>query len=89
MESPNKPAPALRPQTVRILTPVYDYKIEGADRFTHTGPYKGADFKVVLCPYTGPADLDALVSLAHANNRASIRKGFRRFALGLPVVTSS
>jgi hypothetical protein len=75
-------APALPAQTVRILTPVYDFKLEGADSFAHAGPYKGANFKVVLRPYTGPADLDALVNLAHPNNRPSIRQGFRRFDTG-------
>ena len=82
MSNPTDPGPALRPQTVRILTPVHDFKIEGADSFSHAGLYKGADFKVVLRPYAGPADRDALVNLAHANNRASIRQGFRRFDAG-------
>jgi hypothetical protein len=67
---------------VRILTPVYDLKVEGAHSFTHIGRYKGAEFKVVLRPYAGPADLDALVNLAHANNRPLIRQGFQRFDAG-------
>src|SRR5437879_1205648 len=79
MSGVTDPAAALPPQTVRILTPVYDFKVEGTDSFTHAGSYKGADFNVVLRPYAGPADLDALVNLAHANNQPSIPQGCRRW----------
>jgi hypothetical protein len=45
---------AVLPHTVRVLTPVFAYKIEGAESFTHAGTYKGADFKVDLRPYRAP-----------------------------------
>ena len=56
-------APALPPQTVRILTPVFAYRLEGADSFTHAGTYKGAGFKVDLRPYT-PADVEGILNTA-------------------------
>jgi hypothetical protein len=74
-------AAALLPQTVRILTPVFDYRIEGADRFSHSGPYKGAEFKMVLSPYA-PADLEEIINHAHVNIRDSIRQGCRRLTAG-------
>ena len=76
-EQPNRPAPALPPQTVRILTPVFHYRFEGADNFTHAGTHKGADFKVDLRSYA-PADLEGIINHAHVNNREMIRQGFQR-----------
>lgn len=72
------------PQTVRILTPVFDYKLEGADSFSHAGRYKGADFNVILRPFPGPADLENIIRDAHDNIRASIRQGCQRLLTGLP-----
>ena len=77
MSRPTAPEPALPPQTVRILTPVFGYRLVGADSFTHAGTYKAAGFKVDLRPYTGPADVEGIINHAHVNNRELIRQGFR------------
>jgi len=80
MSSPSVPAPT--PQTVRIVTPVFEYMLEGADSFTHAGTYKGADFKVDLRPYTDPADLEAIVNLAPVSARDVIRQRCGRLNAG-------
>jgi hypothetical protein len=76
MSSPTAPAPALPPQTVRILTPVFAYRLDGADSFTYAGTHKGAAFKVELRPYTRPSDIEGIINQAHVNIRDSIRYGF-------------
>ena len=70
-------APALLPQTVRILTPVFYYRLDGADNFTHAETHNGADFKVDLRSYV-PTDLEEIINHAHVNNREMIRQGFQR-----------
>ncbi len=86
MREPDPPAgfSPLAPQKVRILTPVFDYKIEGAANFSHSGQYKGADFEVVLRPYAGPSGLEDIIRDAHINIRDSIRQGCQRLAAGAP-----
>ena len=76
MSNPTVPASPLPPQTVRVLTPVFAFRLDGADSFTHAGTHKGAGFKLELRPYAGPADVEGIINQAHVNIRDSIRYGF-------------
>jgi hypothetical protein len=47
------PGPAQSHQNVafRMLTPVFNYQIEGNGRFSHSGQYRNARFEILLRPY--------------------------------------
>ena len=77
MSSPTVPTTALPPQTVRTLTPVFAYRLDGADSFTQAGKYKGAGFKVDLRPYV-PAEVEGIINHAHDGTRELIRQGLQQ-----------
>jgi hypothetical protein len=70
------PVPATpAPEAVfRMLTPVYNYRIEGADCFKHSGSNGSLQFNLILRPHPSPTDWVAVAESAKPSIRAEIER---------------
>lgn len=60
--------------TFRMLTPVYNYRIEGADCFKHSGTNGSLKFNLDLRPHPSPTDWVAVAECAKPSIREEIER---------------